>query len=192
MPAVSRPLLIVLVASVLAAVAFYATRGSTPPPPSTASAADSAPAPVTPTKADPSPGTVKPLKTPAKAQSNATPAKPKPSTPAKPKPKAADHGIPAKLKQALDRHRVVVVLFRQRFGADDSATAAAVKGVRGMKGVSVFTDSIRRLSRYPRFIGALGINQAPSVVVVDKTGKARLVEGYIDPKSLTQLVVDAR
>jgi hypothetical protein len=38
----------------------------------------------------------------------------------------------------------------------------------------------------------LGVNQTPAVVVIDSRGSARLIEGYVDSKSLVQVVADAR
>jgi hypothetical protein len=195
MAAVPRPLLIGLLAAVLAAVAFYATRGGAAAPPTAPSPAVQATpkpgAPRAPTKQAVSP--TKPSgsaasKTPSKP--DAKPARPKSSrTPAQPKPAAAS--VQARVSGTLGR-KVVVVFFRQRVGADDSATAAAVKSVRGTKGVAVFSDRISHLRNYPRVIGGLGITQAPAVVVIDKKREARLVEGYIDSGSLRQQVADAR
>jgi hypothetical protein len=64
--------------------------------------------------------------------------------------------------------------------------------LQGKKRVSVFSDGITHLARYRRIVVGLGITQAPSVVIVGKSRKATLVEGYVDGGTLTQQVLDAR
>lgn len=194
--AVPRPLLIALLASVLAAVAFFATRGgasestSLSPPPTA-----SAPKPlktVPPSKDGAAKGSDKAgsgtsdsTKSPA---DHSTKSVPKPAI--KPKP-ATVTGVPQGVGRALAERKVVVVFFRQS-GGDDSATAAAVATARHQKGVSVFSDSINSLGRYPRLVGGLGVSQAPSVVVVGPSRSATLLEGYTDAGTLKQKVLDAR
>ena len=116
--------------------------------------------------------------------------KPKPATP----PAAAVAtvpGVPASVARALSRKQVLVLFFRQG-AADDSATAAAVKGVRGTKGVAVFQAPITKLAKYRGVVSGLGIAQAPAVVVVDRSRQAQIIEGFVDPASLKQIVKDAR
>ena len=132
-----------------------------------------------------------------KAKQGAAPAakpkpkpKPKPATPPAPAVTAMP-GVPAPVARALSRKQVVVLFFRQR-AADDSATAAAVRGVRGTKGVAVFQAPITQLAKYRGLVSALGIAQAPAVVVVDRSRQARILEGYLDSASLEQIVKDAR
>ena len=56
----------------------------------------------------------------------------------------------------------------------------------------MFTDPIRRLARYRGLVGALGISQAPAIVIVGRDRRARVVEGYVDGASLAQDVADTR
>jgi len=129
------------------------------------------------------------------ATTPATPAKPSspPAKPEAPKKKAAPavRGVPADVGKALQQRRTVVLFFRQP-AADDDATADAVRSVRGMKGVSVFSAPITKLARYRRVVSDLGVTQAPAVVIVGKDRKARLLEGFIDPETLRQQVRDGR
>lgn len=169
----SRPVLLALISAILAVAAFFATSG----------AREDAiePTPVTPPKA------AKPE--PAKAKA----AKPRPAKPATPKPKSAKPtGLPAPVAAAVRKGRTTVIFFRQREGADDAATARAVGAQRGRKNVAVFTASIKDLDRYRAVVAGLGITQAPAVVILGKEGKARLIEGFIDPPTLAQEVADAR
>jgi hypothetical protein len=94
--------------------------------------------------------------------------------------------------RAIGNHRVVVLAFFQKRGADDSATRSAVADVKRRHLASVFTDNIDHIGRYGPVVGALGIHQAPAIVIVDSHRRARLVEGFVDPESLAQEVSDAR
>lgn len=213
---ISRPLLIVLVAAVLALVGFYATQGSR-------DSVDSAPVTVSPPpdagapagKADEPPAVAKVDKSEAQAQEPAKPskseskageqqsAKPDPKPDAEPKAKAkatkakADKAAarpvsgPVAVRRAIDRKQRVVLFFGTPRGADDRATAAAVTAQRS-RGVVVVLEPLENLVKYRELIGGLGISQAPAVVVVGKNGAARLVEGYVDPATLAQEVADAR
>lgn len=169
--AVSRPILLALVGAVLALTAFFATSG--------ARNSDDGATVVTPAE-------------PAGKASSAG----KALTPAKAKPTSAtstgdELAVPAAVRRALARDRTVVLFFRQR-GADDDATAEAVAGVRGRRGAAVFSAPISRLSDYSALTAEIGISQAPAVVIVGKSGKARLIEGFIDEETLKQEVADSR
>jgi len=94
--------------------------------------------------------------------------------------------------RALAQRKVVVLFFGQYRGADDRATRRAVRAVGRKRGVAVFADSINDVSDYPRVASGLGIQQSPSTAVIDRQGRARVVEGFLDEGSLSQLVADAR
>ena len=101
------------------------------------------------------------------------------------------HG-PRRVARAIAGHRTVVLFFFQPHASDDAATAAAVRAVRGRRGVSVVTDRIQNLGRYGPLIRGVGVSQAPAIVIVDRKRSARLVEGYVDAGTLAQEVADAR
>lgn len=161
--AVSRPFVLALLGAVLAVATFASMR----------SAGDRAQAELPP-KAEPEGPAAK-----------ATP------TPGAKKPSAATAGVPPKVARALKSEKTVVLFFRQP-GADDDATESAVRSLRGKKRVAVFSDGIAHLARYRLVVTGLGITQAPSVVIVGKSRKAVLIEGFVDKGSLTQQVLDAR
>lgn len=94
--------------------------------------------------------------------------------------------------RALAQGKVVVLFFGQYRGADDRATRRAVRAVGRNRGVAVFADSINDVSDYPRVASGLGIQQSPATAVIDRRGRARVVEGFLDEGSLNQLVADAR
>jgi hypothetical protein len=105
---------------------------------------------------------------------------------------AADQAQAEDTAQAPEVQPATVVLFFRQPAADDDATAAAVHSVRGIKGVSVFSAPITKLSRYRRVVSNLGVTQAPAVVVVGSDRKAFLLEGFIDAGTLRQQVKDVR
>lgn len=198
--AVSRPILIVLVAAVLALAGFYATQGSRDASETVAPVVPAEPAP-TAQKGAEGPEAVT-AKSDASA-SRAANAKSAPSAAAARKAAAAKVtarrraraeriGMPLAVARALRNRETVVLYFRGSPSADDRATARAVAGLRGQRGVAVFADRIGRLGRYRAVVGELGIAQAPAVVIVGRGRSARVVEGYVDPTTLAQDVADAR
>jgi hypothetical protein len=162
---ISRPLLIALVAAVVAVIGFYATQGGDEPTDSAAPVIPAVPAP-RPVEDD------KAVDAPRKA-----------SRPV---------GVPRAVQRAIRADRRVVLFFYKPGSADDRATARGVAALRGDRGVAVFTDPISRLARYRGLIGDLGISQAPAVVIVGRDREARVIEGYVDPASLAQDVADTR
>jgi hypothetical protein len=203
---ISRPLLIVLIAAIVGLGAFYATQGSrqaadAPAPATPEPAADPTPDPKPQADASKSADPVKPAgadKAKAGGDSSKQPvqvakAEQEPAKAAKAKTvrQAAVSG-PAAVKRAVRGDKTVVLYFYGPESADDSATARAVAGLKGTRGVAVFKAPIRRLTAYRDLIGQLGIAQAPAVVIVGRGRSARVIEGYVDPPTLRQDVADAR
>lgn len=104
--------------------------------------------------------------------------------------------VPPKVERAVADGRVVVLLFTQD-GADDRATAQRVQELRATGPASfgkrfvVFTDGVAKLGEYAAVVGDLGIDQAPATIIVAPNGEARVVQGFIDQRSLRQYVADA-
>ncbi len=98
----------------------------------------------------------------------------------------------ARVLRAIAQRKVVVLFFGQYRGADDRETRRAVRAVGRKRGVAVFADSINDVADYPRVTAGLGIQQSPSTAVIDRQGRARVVEGFLDEGSLSQLVADAQ
>jgi hypothetical protein len=198
-----RPVLIALLGVALCAAAFLATRS--------ASDTNSAVTTVTP---QPQPAPVhkaaKPAKPgahgakahkaapaahgPAVKQSHtATPAPthPRPATPPKP-PVTTEVAKTLPAIKALARGDVVVFFFTQPGAADDTGTREAVKTLKGEKGVSVFTIGLGELETYGPVLNGAGVSQVPAVVIVRAGQKGRLLQGYVDSRTLHQTVADAR
>jgi hypothetical protein len=195
---ISRPLMIVLAAAVLAAVGFYATQGgrdtagvtapvteasSSPAPPQAVANSDAG------AKSDKSD---KSDKTANKSSTHASATKPGAADKSRRATSTTTAGVPRPVQKALHARKLVVLFFHARGPADDRATARAVAAVRGERGTAVFSAPIGRLSDYRGVIGELGISQAPAVVIIGKDRAARVVQGYIDPATLAQDVADAR
>jgi len=173
--AISRPFQIALVVVLILAGVMTALR---------VLRQDSAAAPT------PSPAAQRPAPAERAAPAAKPPASPR-STPAKRRSSRPPAGVPAAVARALAQRKVVVLFFFQRGGADDRATRRAVAGVRG-RGVAVFSEPIERAARYAPIVGTVGLSQAPAVVIINREGRARLLEGFRDRGTLAQDVADAR
>jgi hypothetical protein len=98
-----------------------------------------------------------------------------------------------KAERAVADNRKVVIFFENPKGFDDRAVERSVRALdRRTKSVVVVTDDVRNADRYESLLEDLGVNQAPAIVVIGRSGKASLIEGYIDADSLVQVVADAR
>ncbi|MEA2440083.1 MAG: hypothetical protein QOH76_1507 [Thermoleophilaceae bacterium] len=196
-----RPVLIALLGLALCAAAFLATRSAN----DTGSAVTS----VTPPTQAPSHTPARPAHAPkvhkaAPAQPKqadkphaaaATPAKPqvadKPAAAAKP---AVSPEVAKTLPviKALGRGDVVVFFFTHPGPADDTGARIAVRALAHQKGVSVFTVGLDELETYRPVLSGAGVSQVPAIVVVHAGKKARLLQGYVDSRTLRQTVADAR
>jgi phage gp37-like protein len=94
--------------------------------------------------------------------------------------------------KALARGDVVVFFFTHAGAADDTGTREAVRTLKGEKGVSVFTIGLGDLETFGPVLNGAGVSQVPAVVVVRAGQKGRLLQGYVDSRTLHQTVADAR
>src|SRR3954454_7618970 len=192
-----RPVLIALLGVALCAAAFLATRS--------ASDTNSAVTTVTPqTQAPAVHKAVKPGHKPAAPANGArahkaapAPAQTQdaaPATTAKPAKPAVSPQVAKTLPaiKALARGDVVVFFFTQPGAADDTGTREAVKTLKGDKGVSVFTIGLDDLTTFGPVLNGAGVSQVPAVVIVRAGQKGRLLQGYVDSRTLHQTVADAR
>jgi hypothetical protein len=117
---------------------------------------------------------------------------PKPGAKPAPAPQPRVKDVPRAVSAALADHKVVVVLFTEKGGADDQATAqhfAALSQLGG--GVKTFRAGISDLGRYAGIVAHLGISQAPSIVIVRPDLRAvPPIEGYVESQYLLQRVKD--
>lgn len=147
------------------------------------SAAKTAPAKAAPAKAAPT-AKAAPVKK-LKASKPVTAAK----KPAKP---VAAVDPSTKLLAHLSQGKVVVLLFHGN-GADDRAARHAARQLAAFdKKVVVAQTSISNVGRYEAITRGVEIMVAPTIVVIGKDRKARVVTGYTDVDVLRQMVGDAR
>jgi hypothetical protein len=106
--------------------------------------------------------------------------------------KALTSPNPRRAARAVRDHRKVVILFRNPRGLDDRAMLSVMRAVDGRTKALVLTDHVDAVERYGKLVEDVGVSQTPSVVLIDRSGKARLIEGYVDSNTLTQAVADAR
>ena len=99
---------------------------------------------------------------------------------------------PRNAARAVKAGKKVVIFFRNPSGLDDQAVAGSVRAVERSSNAVVLTDHVDAVERYGKLVEDLGVSQTPSVVLIDRAGDARLIEGFIDAQSLTQAVADAR
>jgi hypothetical protein len=98
-----------------------------------------------------------------------------------------------KAERAVAAHKKVVIFFQNPRALDDQAVADSVRSLdRKTKNVVVLSDYLGNVDNYGKLLENLGVSQAPAIVVIGRSGKARLVEGYVDGPSLVQVVADAR
>jgi hypothetical protein len=98
-----------------------------------------------------------------------------------------------KAEHAVADHKKVVIFFQNPRALDDQAVAESVRALdRRTKNVVVLTDDVRNADRYETLLEDLQVSQAPAIVVIGRSGKADLIEGYVDAESLVQVVADAR
>ena len=99
---------------------------------------------------------------------------------------------PRKVAVAVRKHQKVVIFFQNPRGLDDQATSEAVHALRARTNAKVFVDDIRSVDRFGTIVQDVGVDQAPSIVILDRRGRAHLTEGYVDVDVLAQEVADVR
>jgi hypothetical protein len=101
-------------------------------------------------------------------------------------------GVPAPVAKAIRAQKALVLLFWNHRSADDRAVRAALRKVDRWNGrVFVHAAPIGQISRYGRIARGVGLEQSPTVAVVDAALRAETVVGYVDTTTIDQMVVDA-
>jgi hypothetical protein len=99
---------------------------------------------------------------------------------------------PQQAARAVKDGKKVVILFRTPKGLDDRAMTRVMRDVDARTKAFVLTDHVDAVERYGTLVKDLGVSQTPSIVIIDRRGRAQLLEGYLDADTLTQAVVDVR
>lgn len=136
------------------------------------------------TKAKPKPAVV--VKAAPAAKPKPVAVNPKAKRVAKPAPRSPATG----LVKALEDGKVVVLMFRSR-SADSEAVAdtAGRLSRRGGK-VVVRVTSIGNVGRYAVFTRKTPVSQAPAVLVIGPSRRAKVIVGFTDTGELNQAVDD--
>jgi hypothetical protein len=130
----------------------------------------------------------------AAAASHAATATPASTTKAKP---VVKHTVTPKQRQstietALNKHRVVAILFFNPAAPDDRAVKHELDAIpaRGGKVVKLAVP-LSELSRYPVITNQVQVTESPTLVVIDGQHKADMLTGFLDQLELSQRVSDA-
>jgi hypothetical protein len=99
---------------------------------------------------------------------------------------------PRRAARAVREHKKVVIVFGNAHALDDRAMLPVIRSVDRRTKAVVLIDDVAAVERYGKLVEDVGVSQTPSIVIIDRTGHARLLEGYVDSDSLTQAVADAR
>ncbi len=99
---------------------------------------------------------------------------------------------PQRAARAVRAGKKVVILFHTPDGLDDRAMRGVVRELDARTRAVLLTDDVDAVERYGSMVEDLGVSQTPSVVLIDRRGDARLIEGYVDADTLAQAVADAR
>jgi len=99
---------------------------------------------------------------------------------------------PRAVNRAVSQNKRVVIFFHQPKGLDDSATDDAVNALRKRGSAVVVQDVVANVASYGQVVMSVGVSRAPSIVIIGKSGRARLIEGFIDSGARVQEVADTR
>jgi hypothetical protein len=101
-------------------------------------------------------------------------------------------GVPTPIARALEKRKIVAILFENRKAADDRAVRAAFNKADRWNGRVHFARApIARVARYSPITRGVDVNQSPTIVIVDRDRNATPLVGYVDTPSIDQAVVDA-
>jgi hypothetical protein len=99
---------------------------------------------------------------------------------------------PRRAARAVADGKKVVILFQNPDGLDDRVMRRVVRELDARTRAVVLTDHVDSVDRYGTMVEDLSVSQTPAVVLIDRRGEARLIEGYVDTHTLAQAVADAR
>jgi hypothetical protein len=135
----------------------------------------------------------------AKSSSSSATAPAKPVAPAhaKPAPGASGGATAVSRQHAVERQlaqgKIVLILFWDAKGADDRAVHQAVGRVRhsGMK-IAVDEAGSHQVASFGTITRGVQVYGTPTLLIVNKTGKARTLTGLQDAYAITQAIQEAR
>jgi len=100
--------------------------------------------------------------------------------------------LPAGVRRAIRRDKVLVLLFWNRGSAEDRRVKRTLARVDRWHGrVFVADADVRKVARYAAITRGADVEQSPSVIVVDRDLKAETLVGFVDRPTIDQAVLDA-
>jgi len=112
-----------------------------------------------------------------------------------PAAKAADAavaGLPKRVARALERKKVVALLFWSPKASEDRSVRKALAGIDRHDGkVLAHATHIKRIAAYQQITRGANVEQAPTIVVIDRNRNVQSLVGYVDRVSIDQAVTDA-
>ena len=112
-------------------------------------------------------------------------------------PTIEDAPLPTELVSAYNRGDVVMLLLVREKGIDDRLVHAATEQAAAGTGVTLFTDSVKNVSRYTQITQAINLDRVPALIVLrpkrltSGTAAASVSYGFRDTQSIRQEIVDA-
>jgi hypothetical protein len=111
-----------------------------------------------------------------------------PATPAS----AKATGLPLPVLKAVADHKVLALLFWNPKSPDDQLVHKALKKAERFHGeVFVHAAPISKVSRYARITRGADVEQASTIVIVDRKLRSTNLVGYVNTVAIDQAVVDA-
>ena len=105
---------------------------------------------------------------------------------------AAVAGLPKRVANALERHKVVALLFWTPKASEDRAVRKALTGIDRHDGkVLAHATHIKRIATYQQITRGANVEQSPTIVVIDRNRNVQSLVGYVDRVSIDQVVTDA-
>jgi hypothetical protein len=101
-------------------------------------------------------------------------------------------GLPLPVLKAVAQHKVLALLFWNPKSPDDRLVHAALKKVDRFDGeVFIHSAPISKVSRYARITRGADVEQASTVVIVDRKLRSTNLVGYVGTLAIEQAVLDA-
>lgn len=117
----------------------------------------------------------------------------RPATSSKPSPGAKAAGRrDATVLRDIRAKKVVVMLFWNANGADDIATRGVIRDLDRRNGrVAVHVIPIGRVGQYDSITRGVKVVQSPTTIVIDRKRRTRVITGLTEAQELRQAVGDA-
>jgi hypothetical protein len=107
-------------------------------------------------------------------------------------PKAPAWDRSRKVFAALAHHKIAVLLFWTKGGADDNSVRRAVTQVSKRHGVATFSDPMSAVGKYAAITAAIPITVSPTVLVIGPNGHYIPINGYTSAATILRAITLVR